>query len=67
MQAFWEAGFVLKEDIIKAQWHAKTEDLWSRLSRNKNFLLIKHENLFVFRKPNPSELTHPYAESMRWW
>ena len=67
LQAFLEAGFILKEDIIKAQWNTQTEGLWSRLSRDKNFLLIMHEHLFVFRKPDPEEKTRPYAESMRWW
>ena len=67
MQAFLEAGFILKEDIIKAQWNTQTEGLWSRLSRDKNFLLIMHEHLFVFRKPGPEEKTRPYGESMRWW
>ena len=67
MQAFLEAGFILKEDIIKAQWNTQTEGLWSRLSRDKNFLLIMHEHLFVFRKPGPEEKTRPYGESMQWW
>ena len=67
MQAFLEAGFILKEDIIKAQWNTQTEGLWSRLSRDKNFLLIMHEHLFVFRKPGPEEKIRPYGESMRWW
>ena len=67
MQAFLEAGFILKEDIIKAQWNTQTEGLWSRLSRDKNFLLIMHEHLFVFRKPGPEEKVRPYGESMRWW
>ena len=67
MQAFLEAGFILKEDIIKAQWHTQTEGLWTRLSRDKNFLLIMHEHLFIFRKPTPDEDTRPYHESARWW
>ena len=67
MQAFLDVGFILKEDIIKAQWHTQTEGLWSRLSRDKNFLLIMHEHLFIFRKPAPGEDTRPYAESMPWW
>ncbi|MBI2936198.1 MAG: DNA methylase, partial [Chloroflexi bacterium] len=67
MQAFLEAGFALKEDIVKAQWHTATENLWARLSRQKNFLLIMHEHLFVFRKPDKGESTRPYFESMRWW
>ena len=67
MQAFLEAGFILKEDIVKAQWNTQTEGLWSRLSRDKNFLLIMHEHLFVFRKPGAEEKVRPYGESMRWW
>ena len=67
MQAFLEAGFILKEDIIKAQWNTQTEGLWSRLSRDKNFLLIMHEHLFVFRKPASEEKVRPYGESMQWW
>lgn len=67
MQAFLEAGFVLKEDIIKAQWNTMTEGLWANLSRQKNFLLIMHEHLFVFRKPAEGGTTTPFRESMRWW
>ena len=67
MQAFLEAGFVLKEDIIKAQWNTQTQGLWANLSRNKNFLLIMHEHLFIFRKPEQDEATRPYHESMPWW
>ena len=67
MQAFLEAGFILKEDIIKAQWNTQTQGLWANLSRDKNFLLIMHEHLFVFRKPAEDERTRPYAESMQWW
>ena len=66
MQAFLDAGFILKEDIVKAQWNTQTEGLWANLSRNKNFLLIMHEHLFVFRKPAPDERTRRYAESMCW-
>ncbi len=67
MQAFMDAGFILKEDIIKAQWNTQTEGLWTRMSRDKNFLLIMHEHLFIFRKPQPDESTRPYHESMPWW
>lgn len=66
LQAFLDAGFILKEDIIKAQWNTQTEGLWANLSRGKNFLLIMHEHLFVFRKPAPGEDARPYRESMSW-
>ncbi|MFB6182319.1 MAG: TRM11 family methyltransferase [Candidatus Magasanikbacteria bacterium] len=55
MKIFLEAGFVLKEDIIKHQWNTKTEGFWAERSKEYNFLLIKHEHLFVFRKPEPQE------------
>ena len=67
MQAFLDTGFILKEDVIKAQWHTQTEGLWTRMSRDKNFLLIMNEHLFIFRKPATEESTRPYHESMRWW
>lgn len=67
LQAFLEAGFVLKEDIIKVQWNTWTERLWTKQSIQKNFLLIMHEHLFVFRKPKPDDKTRDYAESMKWW
>jgi DNA modification methylase len=67
MQAFLEAGFALKEDIIKAQHNTQTEGLWANLSRKQNFLLIMHEHLFVFRKPLPGESRKPFLESTRWW
>ena len=66
MDTFLEAGFLLKEDIIKAQWHTTTEGLWGRLSRDKNFLLIMHEHLFIFRKPAEGEDTRPFHESAAW-
>jgi hypothetical protein len=37
------------------------------MSRDKNFLLIMHEHLFVYRKPAGGEDLRPYRESMRWW
>jgi DNA modification methylase len=51
MQIFIDAGFKLKEDIIKHQWNCKTTPFWSKKSKDYNFLLIMHEHLFVFEKP----------------
>jgi DNA modification methylase len=50
MQAFLDAGFVLKEDIIKRQFNCKATGFWVTRSRESNFLLIMHEHLFVFQK-----------------
>lgn len=50
MQVFLDAGFVLKEDIIKRQFNCKATGFWVTRSRESNFLLIMHEHLFVFQK-----------------
>ncbi len=63
MLTFLRAGFILKEDIIKAQWNTGTEGLWARLSRDRNFFLIAHEHLFVFRKPLYGESSGNYLEN----
>ena len=63
MDAFLQEGFILKEDIIKAQWNTTTQGLWQRKSREHNFLLIMHEHLFIFRKPADGEDARPYKES----
>ncbi len=60
MNSFLEAGFVLKEDIIKRQWQCKTTSFWSRKSKDFNFLLIMHEHLYVFRKPEEGENTEKF-------
>lgn len=51
MQEFLNAGFVLKETIIKEQHNCKATGFWYKRSIDFNFLLIAHEYLFVFRKP----------------
>lgn len=58
--ALWvllETGFILKEEVVKIQHKMKTtRELWQRL-RNRDFLLIYHEKLYIARKPgNPEEL-----------
>lgn len=45
-----QAGFVLKEDIIKRQFNCKATGFWVKRSKENNFLLIMHEHLFVFQK-----------------
>lgn len=67
MQSFLEAGFLLKEDIIKAQHQTKTAPLWKNMSVKYNFLLLAHEHLFVFRKPEKGEKLTKYKESVKWW
>ena len=50
MRVFEEAGFKLKELIIKEQHNCKATGYWKTNSVKYNFLLIAHEYLFVFRK-----------------
>jgi DNA modification methylase len=64
MDEFLEAGFVLKESIIKRQWNCMTTGFWSTKSVKENFLLIMHEHIYVFRKPDTKEKTNFYKDSM---
>lgn len=64
MQRFLKTGFILKEDIIKRQWHTKKENKWRKLSQKYDFLLIMHEHLFVFRKPKKSEDIKNFKDSI---
>lgn len=53
MQRFLKVGFILKEDIIKLQHNCSTTRYWN--AQEKDFLLIMHEHLFVFRKLDAGE------------
>ncbi len=58
-----EPGFILKEEIIKIQHKMKTtREVWNKL-RNRDFLLIYHEKLYVLRKPGENEKTGRYKYS----
>ena len=50
MRIFEQAGFRLKELIIKEQHNCRATGYWKTNSVKYNFLLIAHEYLFVFRK-----------------
>lgn len=50
MKIFQDAGFKLKELIIKEQHNCRATGYWKTNSVKYNFLLIGHEYLFVFRK-----------------
>ena len=50
MNIFQDAGFKLKELIIKEQHNCKATGYWKTNSVKYNFLLIAHEYLFVFKK-----------------
>ena len=67
MESFLDVGFILKENIIKVQHNMKTTPLWKKRSVQYNFLLLAHEHLFVFRKPEKGEKVNKFKESMKWW
>ena len=83
LQQFLEAGFILKEDIIKLQWKTKTtREKWIGIAKNEktswvktpedrrrwmDFYLIAHEHLFVFRKPREEEKLNGLKYSRKWW
>ncbi len=51
MQVYLDAGFILKEIVIKKQHNCRATGFWRQKSVDFNFLLIAHEYLFIFRKP----------------
>jgi len=67
MEVFLDVGFILREDVIKLQWHVQTErQRWNPKWRH-DFLLTFHEHLFIFRKPEVGEDTRRLRDSMKWW
>lgn len=65
LQAFLDAGFALREDIIKLQWKTKsTRERWG--GKSYPFYKIAREHLFVFRKLGEGERRSEYKLSMKW-
>ena len=62
MQRFLKAGFILKEDVIKIQHNCSTTRYWG--SQERDFLLIMHEHLFVFRKSEKNENLSIFKDSV---
>lgn len=50
MLKFENAGFKLKEIIIKQQHNCKMTAKWEKISVEKNFFLLAHEYVFVLKK-----------------
>lgn len=61
MQEFLNAGFILKEDVIKTQWNCDSTPQWK--GKDNNFLLTMHEHLFIFRKLGKDERKNDYPNS----
>ncbi len=66
MQKFLEAGFILKEDIVKLQ-HKVLTDRGKWRKAYYDFYKIMHEHIFVFRKPSKEEKTTKFKLSAKWW
>lgn len=65
METFLKVGFILREDVIKLQWKMKsTREKWR--GSKYDFLLLAHEHLFIFRKPEKGEKLTPYKNSLIW-
>jgi len=63
IRVFLEAGFTLKELVIKRQHNCKSTGFWYSRSIKQNFLLLAHEYLPIFEKPIASGLNSlPKAE-----
>ena len=63
---FLDAGFILKEDVIKLQHKTKgSRERWS--GHKYDFYKIGHEHLYIFRKPDVSEKLNDYKHSTKWW
>ena len=66
LEVFLRAGFVLREDVIKLQWHTETmRGRWNPRFQ-QNFLLTYHEHLFIFRKLTGDERPSKFKASMDW-
>lgn len=66
LEVFLAEGFILREDVIKQQWHTQTMRGRWKESYNHDFLLTYHEHLFIFRKPDADENTSKFRDSMKW-
>ncbi len=65
MLVFLEAGFILREDIIKVQ-HKTTTELGKWRAKDYPFYKLAHEHLYIFRKPKTGERLTKYRHSIRW-
>lgn len=66
LNKFLDAGFILKEDVIKLQHKTKGgREVWS--GHKYDFYKIGHEHLYIFRKPASNEKLTEYKHSLKWW
>lgn len=58
LNLFLEAGFVIREHVIKVQHNTTSARNWPG---TYDFLLLAHENLFILRKPKTDERPFPLS------
>ena len=63
IRVFLDAGFILRELVIKRQHHCKTTGFWYARSIKYNFLLLAHEYLPIFEKPKFDRI----SEQLSFW
>jgi DNA modification methylase len=66
LSRFLDAGFILKEDIIKLQ-HKMMSARGRWRGHSYDFYKIAHEHLYVFRKLGRNERASEFKYSKRWW
>ena len=66
LSRFLDAGFVLKEDIIKLQ-HNTLGGRVQWTGHSYDFYKIAHEHLYVLRKPHKDEDESLLRHSKKWW
>lgn len=57
INVYLDAGFKLRELVIKRQHNCKTTGFWYANSIKYNFLLLAHEYLSIFEKPKTTSLS----------
>jgi DNA modification methylase len=56
-----DAGFVLREEVVKIQHNMKTtREVWRKM-KGKDFLLIRHEKLYILEKPRRTDALPKYS------
>ncbi len=63
LQVLLKAGFILREEVVKVQHKMKTtREKWAKL-KERDFLLIYHEKLYILRKPRDASELKKYRYS----
>jgi len=65
IRVFLDAGFNLKELVIKRQHKCKTTGFWYDRSIKYNFLLLAHEYLPIFEKPKKKVISINHEEKRK--